>query len=37
MSNNNFIVLPEQTRRNAFIETATRKALPLLPSKKIGG
>ena len=34
MSKNNFIILPEQTRRNAFIEAATRKALPAVAVEK---
>lgn len=34
MSRTNFISLPEQTRRNAFIETATRKALPAAAVEK---
>jgi predicted nucleotidyltransferase component of viral defense system len=34
MNKNNFIALPEQTRRNAFIEAATRKALPAVAVEK---
>jgi len=34
MYKNNFITLPEQTRRNAFIESATRKALPAVAVEK---
>ena len=34
MNKDNFIVLPEQTRLNAFIETATRKALPPVAVEK---
>jgi len=34
MNKNNFITLPEQTRRNAFIEAATRKALPAVAVEK---
>ena len=34
MSKDNFIILPEQTRINAFTETATRKALPAVAVEK---
>lgn len=34
MNKNDFITLPEQTRRNAFIEAATRKALPAVAVEK---
>ena len=34
MNKDNFIVLSEQTRRNAFIEAATRKALPSVAVEK---
>ena len=34
MNKNNFIILPEQTRRNAFIEAAARKALPAAAIEK---
>ena len=34
MNKNNFIILPEQNRRNAFIEAATRKALPAVAVEK---
>lgn len=34
MSENNFILLPELSRRNAFIEAATRKALPAVAVEK---
>ena len=34
MSKNNFIILPEQTRRNTFIEAATKKALPTTAVEK---
>jgi predicted nucleotidyltransferase component of viral defense system len=34
MSKNNFIALPEQSRRNAFTEAATRKALPAVAVEK---
>ena len=34
MYKDKFIVLPEQTRRNAFTETATRKALPAVAVEK---
>jgi hypothetical protein len=34
MNKNNFIALPEQTRRNVFIEAATRKALPAVAVEK---
>ena len=34
MNRNDFIALPEQTRRNAFIEAATRKALPAVAVEK---
>jgi len=34
MNKNNFIILPDQTRRNAFIESATRKALPAVAVEK---
>jgi predicted nucleotidyltransferase component of viral defense system len=34
MHKDNFIILPEQTRINAFIETATRKALPAIAVEK---
>jgi len=34
MNRNNFISLTEQTRRNAFIESATRKALPAVAVEK---
>jgi len=34
MNRDNFIILPEQTRRNAFIEAATRRALPAVAVEK---
>jgi len=34
MNKDNFIILPEQTRRNAFIEAAARKALPAVAVEK---
>jgi len=34
MNKDNFIILPEQTRINAFTETATRKALPSVAVEK---
>ena len=34
MSKNNFIILPKQTKRNAFIEAAARKALPAVAVEK---
>lgn len=34
MSKNKFITLPEQSRRNAFIEAAARKALPAVAVEK---
>jgi len=34
MNKDNFVILPEQTRMNAFIETATRKALPAVAVEK---
>ena len=34
MNKDKFIILPEQTRRNAFTETATRKALPAVAVEK---
>jgi predicted nucleotidyltransferase component of viral defense system len=34
MNKDNFIILPEQTRINAFTETATRKALPAVAIEK---
>ena len=34
MNKDNFIIIPEQTRINAFVETATRKALPAVAVEK---
>ena len=34
MNKDNFIILPEQTRINAFTETATRTALPAVAVEK---
>ncbi|MDR1974733.1 MAG: hypothetical protein LBQ31_08715 [Bacteroidales bacterium] len=34
MNSDNFIVLPKQTRINAFIEVASRKALPSVAVEK---